>query len=62
MITWSFADAETGLFIRKLFRGPEYSVGANTPIGTIAVLGKHNADEVKVDWESGEIVLINEFL
>lgn len=56
MNTWSFCDPETGLFSRKVFKGPLRSIEANTPPGMIAISGKHDPDRFMVDWESGEIV------
>lgn len=56
MNTWSFCDPETGLFLFKVFKGPDRALAANTPNGAIAILGKHDPLQVRVDWNTGEIV------
>lgn len=56
MKSWSFADQDTGLFTGRSFSGPESSLPANTPPGTIAVPGMHDPGSARLDLETGEVV------
>jgi len=56
MSTWTFCDPATGLFIDRVFSGPEYSLSANTPTGHQAVPGAHDHLCRRLDETTGEVV------
>lgn len=49
---YSFANAGTGLFSGKRFRGPAKLLGMNTPAGHIAVEGEHDPRTRRLDVDA----------
>ncbi len=54
--TVSFADAETGIFTGRVFRGTRRLLALNTPPGCIAVDGRHDPRTSRVDLATGQVV------
>lgn len=55
-MSWSFADAETGVFSSRTYTGPLAGLVANTPAGCIAVQGHHDHRCRRLDIATGQIV------
>lgn len=54
--TFSIADEETGVFSGRVVSGSLEFVSANTPLGCIAVPGRHDHRRRRLDIATGEIV------
>ncbi len=55
MKTYSFYEPDTGLFTPRQFSGPEETVEANTPAGTVAIEGQHDWRRVRFNLATQEI-------
>lgn len=54
--TWTFANAQTGLFSSRMFTGAAAGLAANTPAGYVAVAGRHNGQAVRLDVVTAQVV------
>jgi hypothetical protein len=57
MISWSFYDPQTGLFSGQTHGAPDAShLAANTPSGTVALLGLYDHLSQQVDVSTGAVI------
>ena len=54
--TWSFFNAETGLFASRRYSGSSEFLPANTPVGSIPMEGAYDWQAQRVDLATGQVV------